>query len=137
MARWLGIESPKSVAKTNNQTLPELESKQSNLSKKTAEESIINEPTSIDGISNCETAMTTPSVSPKLEAHSIQVIGNRADLDLEPQKENSELKLVEKVEIAQMAEIELADEVEQTKVEAEENWQPDLSGWSVFKGLST
>ena len=66
----------------------------------------------------------------------MKVIKSRADLNLELQSEDSELESVDEVEVIQVAEIELADEAEQTKVEEEDNWQPDLSGWSVFKGLS-
>ena len=66
----------------------------------------------------------------------MKVIKSRADLNLELQSEDSELESVDEVEAIQVAELELADEAEQTKVEAEDNWQPDLSGWSVFKGLS-
>ncbi|HHP7230594.1 MAG TPA: Mu transposase C-terminal domain-containing protein [Xenococcaceae cyanobacterium] len=143
-ARWLGIESPKPANQTKKETLPKLESKQNNLTKTTAEEAIFNEPTSLNGISNCEGALgssaqviATPSVSPKLETHSVKVIKSRADLNIELQSEDSELESVDEVEVIQVAEIELADEAEQTKVKAEDNWQPDLSGWNVLKGLST
>ena len=143
MARWLGIESPKSVVKKEQKTLPELNLKQTNLDKKAVKKAIVNKPIPLDGISNCEGALgspaqaiATPSVSPKLETHSVKVIKSRADLNLELQSEDSELESVDEVEAIQVAEIELADEAEQTKVEAEDNWQPDLSGWSVFKGLS-
>lgn len=143
MARWLGIESPKSVVKKEQKTLPELNLKQANLDKKAVKKAIVNKPTPLDGISNCEGALgspaqaiATPSVLPKLETHSVKVIKSRADLNLELQSEDSELESVDEVEAIQVAELELADEAEQTKVEAEDNWQPDLSGWSVFKGLS-
>ncbi|MEN9568119.1 MAG: hypothetical protein RLZZ69_3315 [Cyanobacteriota bacterium] len=74
--------------------------------------------------------------SPKLEAHSVKVIKSRTDLDLKLQQKDSELEFVDKVEVTQIAEIESAEKIKQTEVEVEDNWQPDLSGWSVFKGLS-
>lgn len=142
MARWLGIESPNPVNKTKKETLPKLESEQNNPTKTTAKEAIVNEPTSLNGISNCESALLSPaqalvipSISPKLEAHSVKVIKSRTDLDLELQQKDSELEFVDEVEVTQIAEIESAEKIKQTEVEAEDNWQPDLSGWSVFKGL--
>lgn len=135
MARWLGIESPKSVAEKEQKTLPELNLKQNNPDKKAAKKAIVNKPTPFNGISNCESAVAAPSVSPKLEAHSVKVIKSRADLNLELQPENSELDLVDEVEVVLITEIESTGEVEQTEIK--DNWQPDLSGWSVFKGLST
>ena len=143
MARWLGIESPKSANRTKRETLPKLESKQNNLTKTTAKEAIVHEPTSLSGISNCESALGSPaqaiampSISPKLEAHCVKVIKSRTDLDLELQQKDSELEFVDEVEVTQIAEIESAEKIKQTEVEVEDNWQPDLSGWSVFKDLS-
>ncbi len=136
MARWLGIESPKPANKTNKETLlSKLESKQNNFTKTTAEEAIVSEPTSLNGISNYENAIAMPSISPKLEAHCVKVIKSRTDLNLELQQKDSELEFVDEVEVTQIAEIESAEKIKQTEVEAEDNWQPDLSGWSVFKGL--
>jgi hypothetical protein len=112
------------------------ELEQNNLTKTTGKEAIVSEPTSLNGISNCEGAIATPSISPKLEAHSVKVIKSRTDLDLKLQQKDSELEFVDKVEVTQIAEIESAEKIKQTEVEVEDNWQPDLSGWSVFKGLS-
>jgi hypothetical protein len=112
-----------------------LESKQNNFTKTTAEEAIVSEPTSLNGISNYENAIAMPSISPKLEAHCVKVIKSRTDLNLELQQKDSELEFVDEVEVTQIAEIESAEKIKQTEVEAEDNWQPDLSGWSVFKGL--
>jgi putative transposase len=136
MARWLGMESLKPANQTNKEKLSKLELEQNNLTKTTGEEAIVSEPTSLNGISNCEGAIATPSISPKLEAHSVKVIKSRTDLDLKLQQKDSELEFVDKVEVTQIAEIESAEKIKQTEVEVEDNWQPDLSGWSVFKGLS-
>ncbi|MEL6930223.1 MAG: Mu transposase C-terminal domain-containing protein [Cyanobacteria bacterium J06600_6] len=137
MARWIGIDSSKSANQINEEILPKLSSKQNDLTKTTAEETIVSEPTSLKGISNCESAIANPSISPKLEAHSVKVIKSRTDLDLELQPKDSELEFVDEVEVTPIAEIESAEKIKHTEVEIEDNWQPDLSGWGVFKGWTT
>lgn len=93
MARWLSIESHVSDYKTDKEMPPGFDSKQDSVTKTTVKEAIVSQPTSLHEISNCESAIATPSIPIKLEAHPIEVINGKANLNLEFQEEN---KVVEK-----------------------------------------
>ena len=130
MARWLGIESPKCISETKKEILPKLETKSSNSLNNSLSESISTESTPLNGISNCETAICQPSMPPKLEAYSVKVLESKVDLALKQQEKCSEFESTEP-KVIKVVEAKGAQ-----KTEVEESWQPDLSGWGVFKGLS-
>ena len=73
---------------------------------------------SLNGISNFESAVATSSISQELEAHPVEIIEVKTDSKLQEQNKSNKPKSIQSEEI-----------------EIQGDWQPDLSGWDVSYGL--
>lgn len=113
MARWLGIESSAFSVETDKKTFPESEPVKNNLPEITPIKT-----SSLNGISNFESAIATSSISQELEAHPVEIIEVKTDSKLQEQNKSNKPKSIQSEEI-----------------EIEDDWQPDLSGWDVSYGL--
>lgn len=113
MARWLGIESSAFSVETEKKTFPESEPVKNNLPEITPLKT-----SSLNGISNFESAIATSSISQELEAHPVEIIEVKTDSKLQEQNKSNKPKSIQSEEI-----------------EIEDDWQPDLSGWDVSYGL--
>lgn len=113
MARWLGIESSAFIVETDKKTFPESEPVKNNLPEITPIKT-----SSLNGISNFESAVATSSISQELEAHPVEIIEVKTDSKLQEQNKSNKPKSIQSEEI-----------------EIEGDWQPDLSGWDVSYGL--